>query len=198
MGLAVYCARCHDHKFDPVPTADYYSLYGVLNSSYEPDEEDKPILNTGTTNGAGTGSKATYTTANPDYAKYLAEKAKLENGHEQFRLQNEFKYNNNSRANAATYMYWTTLWTKMDKRVRDNRREFEKILDEIRQREEKRTKTKIAKSKVKLMSHVGDTWQRYLSRKREDDRVFGPWVAYSNVATNQIGDFITADRLKAQ
>ncbi len=36
LGLAVSCARCHDHKFDPVPTADYYSLYGVLASSVEP------------------------------------------------------------------------------------------------------------------------------------------------------------------
>lgn len=30
MGLTVACARCHDHKYDPVPTADYYSLYGVF------------------------------------------------------------------------------------------------------------------------------------------------------------------------
>ncbi|WP_152050455.1 PSD1 and planctomycete cytochrome C domain-containing protein [Tautonia marina] len=37
MGLTVSCARCHDHKYDPIPTADYYSLYGVLNSSTEPD-----------------------------------------------------------------------------------------------------------------------------------------------------------------
>ena len=36
MGLTVTCARCHDHKFDPIPTADYYSLYGVLNSSHDP------------------------------------------------------------------------------------------------------------------------------------------------------------------
>ncbi len=36
MGLTVTCARCHDHKYDPIPTADYYSLYGVLRSSYEP------------------------------------------------------------------------------------------------------------------------------------------------------------------
>ena len=36
MGLTVTCARCHDHKFDPVPAADYYSLYGVLRSSTEP------------------------------------------------------------------------------------------------------------------------------------------------------------------
>jgi hypothetical protein len=36
MGLTVTCARCHDHKYDPIPTADYYSLYGVLRSSTEP------------------------------------------------------------------------------------------------------------------------------------------------------------------
>lgn len=36
MGLTVACARCHDHKYDPIPTADYYSLYGVfLNSTEE-------------------------------------------------------------------------------------------------------------------------------------------------------------------
>ncbi|KAB2648814.1 MAG: DUF1549 domain-containing protein, partial [Verrucomicrobia bacterium] len=33
LGLTVACARCHDHKFDPIPTRDYYSLYGILSSS---------------------------------------------------------------------------------------------------------------------------------------------------------------------
>ena len=36
LGLTVSCARCHDHKHDPVPTEDYYSLYGVFASSAEP------------------------------------------------------------------------------------------------------------------------------------------------------------------
>jgi|GEM_PF-319625 len=31
--LTVACARCHDHKFDPIPTADYYSMYGMIESS---------------------------------------------------------------------------------------------------------------------------------------------------------------------
>ena len=38
LGLTVGCARCHDHKFDPIPTADYYSLYGVFSSTTEPEE----------------------------------------------------------------------------------------------------------------------------------------------------------------
>lgn len=33
LGLTVSCARCHDHKFDPIPTADYYALAGYLQST---------------------------------------------------------------------------------------------------------------------------------------------------------------------
>ena len=32
LGLTVACARCHDHKYEPIPTADYYALHGVFNS----------------------------------------------------------------------------------------------------------------------------------------------------------------------
>ena len=42
LGLTVTCARCHDHKFDPIPTKDYYSLRGIFASSVEPREE--PML----------------------------------------------------------------------------------------------------------------------------------------------------------
>lgn len=34
MGLTVACARCHDHKFDPIPTRDYYGLAGIFFSSH--------------------------------------------------------------------------------------------------------------------------------------------------------------------
>jgi hypothetical protein len=33
MGLTVGCARCHDHKFDPIPTADYYAMAGIFRST---------------------------------------------------------------------------------------------------------------------------------------------------------------------
>jgi len=35
LGLTVSCARCHDHKFDPIPTADYYALAGVFASTVQ-------------------------------------------------------------------------------------------------------------------------------------------------------------------
>ena len=34
LGLTLGCARCHDHKFDPIPTADYYSLAGIFLSTH--------------------------------------------------------------------------------------------------------------------------------------------------------------------
>ncbi len=33
LGLSLGCARCHDHKFDPISTKDYYALYGYMRSS---------------------------------------------------------------------------------------------------------------------------------------------------------------------
>ena len=36
MGITLRCARCHDHKFDPIPTADYYGMYGIFRSTVYP------------------------------------------------------------------------------------------------------------------------------------------------------------------
>jgi hypothetical protein len=41
LGLTVSCARCHDHKFDPITTADYYGLAGIFASS---DYQERPIV----------------------------------------------------------------------------------------------------------------------------------------------------------
>jgi mono/diheme cytochrome c family protein len=40
LGMTVACARCHDHKFDPIPTSDYYAIYGILESTHFPDPGD--------------------------------------------------------------------------------------------------------------------------------------------------------------
>ena len=44
-GLSVACARCHDHKLDPIPIEDYYALYGILNSA-------RPVTSTLDTGGS--------------------------------------------------------------------------------------------------------------------------------------------------
>jgi cytochrome c553 len=42
MGLTVACARCHDHKYDPVTIEDYYALYGIFDSTEL--TEDMPLI----------------------------------------------------------------------------------------------------------------------------------------------------------
>ena len=37
MGMTLGCARCHDHKFDPIPTKDYYALAGIFKSTHTMD-----------------------------------------------------------------------------------------------------------------------------------------------------------------
>jgi hypothetical protein len=51
MGLSIECARCHDHKYDPISQKDYYSLFGFYNSTFEigtpvygPDQTPGPAL----------------------------------------------------------------------------------------------------------------------------------------------------------
>jgi len=41
LGLSVGCARCHDHKFDPIPTRDYYRLMAVFHSG---DRAEVPLV----------------------------------------------------------------------------------------------------------------------------------------------------------
>ncbi len=77
MALTVTCARCHDHKFDPVLTKDYYALHGVFNSSIEPKEE--PLLET--------------PEDTPQYRDFMNQYTEREGALEKFRVgvSNQFK-----------------------------------------------------------------------------------------------------------
>jgi hypothetical protein len=72
LGLTVSCARCHDHKFDPIPQADYYSLHGIFASSTEP--LSKPEI--------------TEPASNPGYQEYLVQRADIDSRLLNMRTQN--------------------------------------------------------------------------------------------------------------
>jgi cytochrome c553 len=76
--MTVGCARCHDHKFDPIPTADYYALYGVFSNSHEPD--NKPEI-----------GKAEPSAALEGYNKGVAERQAKVDGYRKDRLDEALK-----------------------------------------------------------------------------------------------------------
>ena len=42
LGLTVGCAQCHDHRYDPIPQADYYRLRAVFEPAFDPDHMRRP------------------------------------------------------------------------------------------------------------------------------------------------------------
>jgi hypothetical protein len=92
MGLTAACARCHDHKFDPIPTKDYYSLHGVFNSSTEPDEQ--PVI-------------APVDKESADYKAYEAELAKVDKEIDEYRRTNAARLVSGMLDKAGEYLLAT-------------------------------------------------------------------------------------------
>jgi hypothetical protein len=88
LGLTVSCARCHDHKFDPIPTADYYALYGVFAGSQEPTVP--PLL--------GPPPQT------PEYAAFAAELAAREAKLREFVVAKHAELVSGARRRAGEYM----------------------------------------------------------------------------------------------
>ena len=88
LGLTVSCARCHDHKYDPIPIKDYYSLYGVFQSCNEPGE--KPLL--------GGGALP------PQYPEYLKELEKRKKELTDFRKTKETEVRSKLNSQVGDYL----------------------------------------------------------------------------------------------
>ena len=87
MGLTVSCARCHEHKYDPIPIEDYYSLYGVFASTQEPAE--LPLL----------GGEM-----HPQYEAYLEEKARRKVAHDTYLEEAQLETLQTLRDRAGEYL----------------------------------------------------------------------------------------------
>jgi hypothetical protein len=96
LGLTVSCARCHDHKFDPVPQADYYSLHGIFASSVEPLV--KPMI--------------CDPKADPNYQDYLAKRADVDARIQNVRTQSVAAAFGDYKRLAAFYLYATQMPVK--------------------------------------------------------------------------------------
>jgi mono/diheme cytochrome c family protein len=96
LAMTVSCARCHDHKFDPIPTTDYYSLHGIFSSTEEPDE--KPVI--------AQSDKASAA----EFGKQMA-KLELENLNNYYSVAG--KYNRMFRENAGAYIAAAELGGRM-------------------------------------------------------------------------------------
>ena len=113
MGLTVTCARCHDHKFDPVMMKDYYALHGVLNSMTEPPEPPllKPVKNS------------------PQYGEFEKELAKAEAELANFRVTNEFQIITNQHSRVGEYLLAVHEYEHADKKEGLSRNTFFRARD---------------------------------------------------------------------
>jgi hypothetical protein len=94
LGITVACARCHDHKYDAVPTEDYYSLYGVFASCTEPAE--LPLISSPFADKSYKQSEA--------YRKYEDQLAKLKDEVEKFKTTKHTEFLDQSRHQSADYL----------------------------------------------------------------------------------------------
>lgn len=94
LGITVACARCHDHKYDAVPTEDYYSLYGVFASCTEPAE--LPLISSPFADESYKQSEA--------YRKYEDQLAKLKDEVENFKTAKHSEFLDQSRRQSADYL----------------------------------------------------------------------------------------------
>lgn len=90
LAQSVACARCHDHKYDPIPSSDYYSLYGVFASSHEPSE--LPLISD--------------PSANPHHPEFLAAKAEKQREIDAFVEEKRIATQNELRSRISDYLVY--------------------------------------------------------------------------------------------
>ena len=97
LGLTLACARCHDHKFDPVTQADYYALHGVFRSTTQPTEG--PVIWGGNT-------------ASREFQTYEGKLRELQDHAWAAYLHIAKRENARMSANASKYFQWAIATSK--------------------------------------------------------------------------------------
>src|SRR5262249_53660791 len=79
LGLTLHCARCHNHKYDPIPQRDYYRLLDVFKGAFDEHDWLRPAAVPGQTKATKGGRTLPHVTAD--------EKQKLEAGNARVRAE---------------------------------------------------------------------------------------------------------------
>ena len=147
LGLTVTCARCHDHKYDPVLTDDYYGLYGVFASSREPLYAALPRI------GKSRGNFARYR----EFRRKAAESTRK---FEQFHARVHRRALHDLRAQAADYLRYLVQLMPEHRTV--NQPNFE-------------TKRGYLRGPTPYGPGAIVRWQHYIATRGDNDAVFGLW-----------------------
>lgn len=158
LGLTVQCARCHDHKFDPIPARDYYSLHNVFANSYEPTPDQAPRLAD-----PGTGEDSAFREKLQETAR--KHEAKREDLHR--RMMHEL------RAWAGDYLRYIVQSTP------EHRTEPQPQL---------RTERGLLREVSAYASGGVVRWRRYLDTRSADDPVWGMWRRLAAFTREEIPD----------
>ena len=172
MGLTVACARCHDHKFDPIPTADYYSLHGIFASTVEPGMSERGKFGGKMDSSAMAAADAAVAKASrsiasvaansPAYADYLKQRSAIELKNRDAYFEMVQQKGDEFRKNAAGYVLIAMYGRKGDR-------------DDLLTRN-------------KLIAELGlerEIFQQFRLRPREA-AIFGPILRFADVPADQI------------
>ncbi len=155
LGLSVACARCHDHKYDPITAKDYYTLYGIFAGSREPTLEQVPVLESGHREEA-----AELTTAlEQEAAKYHQHRAEL---HQRVMFE--------LRAWAGDYLHYIVQSTPEHR---------------TKPQPELQTERGLVREVSAYASGGVRRWREYLASRSADDPVFGLWVRLGRLSREQ-------------
>jgi hypothetical protein len=155
LGLTIACARCHDHKFDPVTAADYYALRGIFVSCAEPVGNEMPLI-------AGDPNSPAFIKFQQDLAK-LEEKAYSEF----YRIQRE--YSDKMRKHAAV-LFEAAMLTRKESTAEDNKRG-----NELMKQAGLDTDTTAIVNGAIMSSN----------RLRSSDDIYGPFVKLASQSANR-------------
>lgn len=161
LGLTVACARCHDHKFDPIPTADFYALHGVFSSTRE----------------LGTGLRAEF--VDPDLCPIIEETASPS--------EREAHEAEVAEVEAKLQVFDDEHWLPKEELWATQRAEYLRLVPMTKQdMGGLDARTYIKKHAPELDFTVYNAWRRQAARSfRNHDPIWSPWRGFMYVKPDQ-------------